>query len=399
MKLWFLMLEFRRFNPARCQFPCPCTAPLPTLRWSDLTLGRADTTPAALLDGVGVWHFSRGRYALAAAYRSAGVGPEGALLAPAYHCRTMLDPALALAGAIHLYALNGDLTPRIDSIKAAVASSWPAIRALVVPHYFGFEQPDAVMRELASFCRQHGITLIEDCSHSWQTAIQRAPVCQAATGHIAVASPYKFFPCADGGTLWGNPAQISVAKQSHPRMLNEAKEIKVTLGQGIVRTKSLSCYPAAITAQLAAERGEEMAEFSDQPSGLYSRELEGKSSLALSRWIMGRTRLSTAVNRRRLNYQEWTKAVVGLQGGNALFPDLPSSCAPYMFPLCISAPDPQFFLLKQAGVPIWRWDEMAISNCRVASKYRLHLLHLPCHQSLTAEQMRWMTRKVAEVLK
>jgi perosamine synthetase len=388
------MLEFRRFDPARCQFPRPRAALLPALGWSDLTLGGADTTPAALLAGPGVWHFSRGRYALAAAYRSAGIGPDGALLAPAYHCRTMLDPALALGGAIHFYTLNGDLTPKIESIKAVVAASRPAVRALVVPHYFGFEQPDAVMRELADFCSQQGVMLIEDCSHSWQVAVQRAPACQAGIGHVAVGSPYKFFPCADGGTLWGNPAQLSMAKQSRPGILSEAKALKAAFGHGTAGTRSRSGYPAAISA----ERGEDLAEFGDQPSSLYSRELEGKSSLALSRWVMGRTRLGPAVQRRRDNYRAWSEAVAGMPGGSALFPDLPSNCAPYMFPLNISAPDPQFFLLKQSGMPIWRWDDMAVSGCPVASEYRLQLLHLPCHQSLTPEQMQWMTSTVAKVL-
>jgi hypothetical protein len=51
-----------------------------------------------------------------------------------------------------------------------------------------------------------------------------------------------------------------------------------------------------------------------------------------------------------------------------------------------------------AGVPIWRWDDMAVSDCAVATHYRLHLLHLPCHQELTAEQMAWMTHTVAGVM-
>jgi hypothetical protein len=42
-------------------------------------------------------------------------------------------------------------------------------------------------------------------------------------------------------------------------------------------------------------------------------------------------------------------------------------------------------------MPIWRWDEMAVSNCPIASSYRLRLLHLPCHQELTATEMDWMT--------
>jgi hypothetical protein len=69
-----------------------------------------------------------------------------------------------------------------------------------------------------------------------------------------------------------------------------------------------------------------------------------------------------------------------------------------MFPLLIATPDPHFYQLKQLGLPIWRWDDMAVSGCAVAAGMRLHLLHLPCHQSLSDSQMAWMTNSVAEVV-
>jgi hypothetical protein len=69
-----------------------------------------------------------------------------------------------------------------------------------------------------------------------------------------------------------------------------------------------------------------------------------------------------------------------------------------MFPMLISRPDPDFYLLKQAGLPIFRWDDMAVSTCAVATRYRSHLLHLPCHQSLVERQMDWMVSVVGQVL-
>jgi hypothetical protein len=392
------MLEFRRFDSAKCQFPRPRVPLLPALSWADLALGGRDVAPAAMLDDVGIWHFARGRYALAAAYRSAGIGPGGTLLAPAYHCRTMLDPALALGSPIRFFALNGDLTPRLDSIMAELANCRPAVRALVVPHYFGVEQPAALMDELAELCSQRGIMLVEDCSHAWQIALQRGPACQARINHVVVASPYKFFACADGGTLWGNPSQVSVPQQTAPGLLSEARAIKAAFEYRAAYAQLPGSGEEVIPPARAAQQDEDLVELSDQPSSLYSPNLEGSSSLAVSRWVMRRTRLSIVAQRRRKHYREWTDAVRGLKGGHALFPELPSTCEPYMFPLRISAPEEQFLQLKQLGLPIWRWDDMAVSNCPIASEFRLKLLHLPCHQSLTAEQMHWMTSNVARVL-
>jgi hypothetical protein len=70
-----------------------------------------------------------------------------------------------------------------------------------------------------------------------------------------------------------------------------------------------------------------------------------------------------------------------------------------MFPLFIDHPDLHFYALKRLGVPIWRWDEMAVSTCKTANAYRLNLLHLPCHQELNAAQMNWMTCTVSAVLR
>jgi perosamine synthetase len=113
------MPEFQRFDPTDCHFPSPRMPLLPSLRWNDITFGSEDTTTRDVSTGPGVRHFARGRYAMHAAY----------------HCRTMLDPALALGGAFALYLLNADLTPQLVSIKALVAQHSPRITALVVTHY------------------------------------------------------------------------------------------------------------------------------------------------------------------------------------------------------------------------------------------------------------------------
>jgi perosamine synthetase len=384
------MPEFQRFDPASCHFPRPRVALLPALRWADLGLHGADRLAPALLDGPRVRHFSRGRYALHAAYRLSGVGPAGALLAPAYHCRTMLDPALALGGAVRFYHVNPDLSPSLDSIKAGIGASALPVRALVVPHYFGVEQPPALMQALAALCEQHGITLVEDCSHAWQVAATRAHTLQEADPRLVVASPYKHFACEDGGVLWGGARVATLAHATPASLLDEAKALKGAF--------SRSGAAASAGAADAGERGATVIEHSDQPSPLYQRTLEQRASLALSRWVMRRTRLTPLIERRRQHYRAWSAAVAGIAGARALFPALAADCVPYMFPIEIAMPDPFFFQLKQAGLPIWRWDDMALSDCAVASRYRLHLLHLPCHQDLTPAQMDWMTSLFAKVL-
>jgi perosamine synthetase len=386
------MPTFQRFDPTDCRFPAPRVPLLPTLRWGDLTFGRAAAAQA--LEGAGVRHFSRGRYALHEAYRAAGVGPDGALLAPAYHCRTMFDPALALGGDVLFYAVDERLTPDLASIITLLAQARPQVKALVVSHYFGFRQPQALMDALAALCQEQGITLVEDCSHAWQIALEQGPACQAQTGRMVAASPYKFFASPDGGTLWGNPAQLAHNAPARPGVVAELKSLAHTLA----RARSGTTSGVAPAAGAPGARGIEHIETGELISSNYQREQEHNSGLALSRWIIRHSRLDAAASQRRAHYRRWLDATATLAGARPLFAELPPDCAPYMFPLLIEAPDPHFFQLKQLGMPIWRWDDMAVSTCSVSARMRLRLLHLPCHQSLSESQMAWMTSSVVDVL-
>ena len=115
-----MSLRYQRFDPSPCGFPRPRVPILPQLDLGEMSLSRSGRGDAGRY-GSGFadraeYFYTRGRYALFEAYRLAGVGPQGALLAPAYHCRTMLDPAISLAGEILLYPLKADLSPDLVAL-------------------------------------------------------------------------------------------------------------------------------------------------------------------------------------------------------------------------------------------------------------------------------------------
>jgi hypothetical protein len=112
---------------------------------------------------------------------------------------------------------------------------------------------------------------------------------------------------------------------------------------------------------------------------------------------MRHSRLPALVQRRRQHYAAWAAQVAGLAAVRPLWPEVPDGCVPYMFPLLL-ADHSRFAALKRTGLPIWRWDELASSDCAVASRYRLGLLHLPCHQGLDAGQLEWMGEQLRRVL-
>ena len=395
-------MKYLRFDPSTCGFPQLRASVLPTLSMGSLRLSNSgplflSTSPDR------VRHFARGRYALTQAYLQAGVGRNGALLAPAYHCRTMLDPAIRIGANVELYPVRQDLSPDVDGLKDCLNRAIVPVKALLVPHYFGFAQN---LAPLAEFCADHELAMIEDCSHAFVGAPSDSTATQGpigTTGRYCVASPYKFFPSADGGLLWSNGLEgLAPIKKSRPGLKQEVKGLVQTIQKALVRAQPTDAgslakeITALSSAQLAV--GRTIEEVSAGASDQYHLGDEDQQGFAVSRWIFRHSDAQTLVRRRRENYQAWLDGPAGLPHCQALFPSLPSDCVPYMFPLQLDHPQVHFFALKQLGVPIWRWDDMAASGCRVASNFRLKLLHLPCHQGLSSKQMEWMIAAVSQVL-
>ena len=342
----------------------------------------------------------RGRFALGEAYRLAGLGRGDALFAPAYHCITMIDPAIARNATIRLYPVHPDLSPDMVGIERLFATHKGSVKALLATHFFGFAQD---FSELKRWCDKRRICLIEDCSHVLFTEAFQAQG-TGSYGEYVVASPYKFFPCEDGGLLYSRDNQRLESVQTTPAGLAaELLGIKRTLEK--LKTPDTS----ALNTQMIEEKlrnlsldplvvaTEEVVPYV-QPSQFYKPEKTLIAMLRSSRFVVERSSVEECAKLRRRNYQQWAEAMGNMPNCKPLYPNLPAICSPYMFPLHIEFPTPHFYWLKYLGVPIWRWDEMTISECSVAQDYRLHLLHLPCHQSLTEQQMDWMIAAVKKTL-
>jgi perosamine synthetase len=378
-------LFYDRFDPTPCSFPRPRIPVLAPMTADQLV---ADAAPK----GRPVRHYARGRYALHAAYGLAGVGQKGALLAPAYHCRTMLDPALSLGAEVGLYALTAELHPDLTALQRAAAACRTKPAAVLVTHYFGLPRNIA---PVAAWCQNEGVALIEDCSHAL------APVDGALVGHTgrwAVSSPYKFFPCADGGWLWCNDATPLPAQPGSPGVKAELRGLLHAVQQ--LREPARAPDIGSVADELSVlsgahlPHGRDWTEHTAAPSCEYLAHDEGVGSLAVSRWIQRHTNLGVVARQRRARYQQWAAAVSGLTGARALLPDLPPGVVPYMFPLLVDDPARAFYPLKRLGVPLWRWDDMAVSDCAVSRRYRQGVFHLPVHQAMSDGQMAWMLTAV-----
>ncbi len=390
-------MNYVSFNPEPFGFPGPRIPLLPWLTRDAISIENSNRAMVLPLQARARF-YQRARYALTEAFRLCGVGPDGAALIPAYHCRTMLDPALRLGAEIGLYAVDRNLAPKLSDIVNCVARCTQPVKALLVTHYFGFPQD---LKALKEFCTRQAISLIEDCSH----CLPAAPVTDTVgtVGRYSIWSPYKFFPSEEGGMLVAHPNETldSLATRS-TGLRREAR----TLFRVFERSKGHVPLPSLADIDMLAENADEgridqdddqqMA--SDLPSDMYEAADEHSSCSMAAKWIMRHNKISELAQKRRDNYQHWARVIEDLPHGKALFPILPERCIPYMFPLQITRPHIDFVALKRIGMPIWRWDDLALSDCTVAMDYRLNLLHLPCHQALTDVQMNWMTTAITNIL-
>lgn len=393
-------MELIRFDASRYSFPAPRVPLLPhRLAWSGNR--RCCLTSSASSISSGFRYFTKGRYALREAYRLVGLGRDSSLLAPAYHCVTMLDPAVSLEANVELYPLHQNLSPNLTELKGRLQSASKPVKAVLATHFFGLVQDFSALKEL---CDEHGVALIEDCSHVIFTEDFRSHGA-GLYGQFVTASPYKFFACEDGGLLYAvEPHLLADTVLKSPGFWDELRGIKRMAEKARLATRvptSVFSSPEQLPGPIERKLDGHFAEIRlpyDQPSRHFSAEDIAKSSLRLSRYLVRASNIEELSFRRRQNFNRWTEAVSELPHCQMLFSNLPADCTPYMFPLRISHPEWHFQRLKFLGLPIWRWDEMAFSDCDVAQDYRLHLLHLPVHQSLSDAQMDWMIAVLRETM-
>jgi len=345
------------------EFPAPRVALLPRLSLRTWTGERRATVPSAFA-GLSD-HYPYGRYALAEALRRAGVGRGTAVLMPAVHCRVMIDPALHLDADVIFYPVSRCLGPDLTHMRLLVQD--PRVRALVLPHYFGFPNDVAAV---AALCRARGVALIEDCSHAYYGAVDGRLL--GTFGAYSFTSVWKFLPTPDGALLRDNSGAPSGA---HVPAGLDAE----------LRGLSKVLRPADGSRRPGSGRPE--------PRSTYDPALARRSALRTSRWIARTAAHGRVTATRRAHYQRWLDGLQGASGVTPLFPALPDGVVPYAFPVVAGDPARTFATLRNAGVPIWRWEDIAASAaaaCTVASDYRSSLLQLPCHQDLSTDDLDWL---------
>lgn len=393
-----MTLRAYRFDPGEATMPVPRVPALPGLG-SPLLYQLLSRAADPSLGTGAVRSYTRSRYALTDALRLCGVGPGSAVLVPAYHCLTMVDPCVRLGAQTLLYPLTPALAPEPDSLDALHAASPHPVRAMLLTHYFGLRKDAATW---ARWAQQRGIALIEDCSHC-MPALRSEGL--GRDGRFSIWSPYKFYPITDGGELFAANGE-ELARLPRPRAPGVKATLRALLNRGQSRAAGraemdVSALGASLSGVLANPQGDGIQSELEYnaPSSHYRVSDEQLSALAESRWLARHSNTALIAQRRRQRYLQWLEFVRGLPGCAAVLPELHAGDVPYMFPLQVHQPQRVFMPLRRLGMTVWRWEGMAISPCPVSTEYRLGVFHLPCHQDVRDSEMEWMQAAMAITMK
>lgn len=294
----------------------------------------------------------RARYGIALSARA--LLPRGALvLVPAYHCPAMIEPLLWAGCRVAFYHMTRDLAPEPGSFRHQLE----AADAVLLTRYFGFE---SAVGDCAALARDAGKLVIEDLAH--------AAFATHLTGDVAVTSLGKFFPCVEG-------AELFIADHEHYR--------RVTSTLKVLRTPKAAWKARSVMRRLRRRLGNR------KPTSEFRYfDTQQMSRPANDTLNIGSGGLSEAeiAQHRRTNYLRLEQLVASTLPAGMVCGPLPEGLVPYVFPLLLPNAS-GFHSLRQAGIPIQRWEELAETNCAISSDYRQRLVQLPVHQAMTATQV------------
>jgi perosamine synthetase len=357
---------------------------LPLFEWQALTM-RGRPIPG-VLDAPRLLFTTSGRAALYHALCGLGVGSGDSVLVPTYHCPTMVSPVVALGARPVFYPLAEGGVVDISILDGLAVTE---AKAILAAHYFGLPRP---MQALRDWCDRHRIALIEDCAHALFGRSEGRTV--GSWGDYAIASLPKFLPVPEGGCL------VASADRALPKGLDPIGSFKQLIGWfDLLDLAARHGRPALLGPVMKRLRRRRPAPLPPGP------ELDDSNPVAtavapaldlplaqrrpvavttfLARYLAG----ARSVARRRLHHAQLTKYLEGCPELRPVVTEWPDDCAPYVFALWVDRPDPGYQILRQLGIPVfrwnWRWPGADQDPTEWGNRAAHHVLQVACHQSLT----------------
>lgn len=342
-----------------------------------------------------------GRAAIYQALQQLRPAPGSIVLAPTYHCPTMIAPIILSDLEVAYFGIRPDGTPNLKTIDASTANR---AKAMIVSHYFGLA---GSLAEVRSWCDEHHIALVEDCAHSFFGSAGERPV--GSWGDYATASLSKFFPVPEGGILASNRQPIREPRLSAPGLRMQIKGwvdvLESAIGHGRLAGVNGALTSLLRIRNLLGRNGQSVLSDDNGNSGtteassvatmmrLCDMQRILQAPTLASRTLMAAIPRGRIIARRRRNFATYAQFFASVSGARPLFSNSFPEAVPYVFPLWIDEPDLVYQTLRAQNMPVFRWNNLWPDTPRmpddVGPSWSHHVLQLLCHQDLSeADVMR-----------
>ncbi|MGH8546018.1 MAG: DegT/DnrJ/EryC1/StrS family aminotransferase [Gammaproteobacteria bacterium] len=370
----------------------------PTLRLDDLR-GRGGIQQASLglTNSLTLTYNGRGAiYQLLQALDRRG---RDTVLVPAFHCPTVVDPALAAGWRVRFYRIDQQLSIDANDFAGRIDRR---VAAVLVINYLGFPSN---LEAIADVCRRSGIVVIEDCSHSFLMA---NPLRLAGErGDAATYSFWKTVPSLVGGGIRIN---VDFLRSTFPPgsipIPDSVRRIKWLLEQVIDNSSS---SPLRLGVQRLESMRRRMKRANSRPIDEVVRKLQfeypfdpvlATAGMPWSaRMILNRVDLDAVCSQRRDHYQNYASLLDDTSTMRRLNPRLPDRICPWAFPVLLESRSEIDYKLRENGVPLFTFGETlhpavqkrgaVDEHTRSVTDYLSNcLLCLAVHQNLDSDTVR-----------
>jgi len=358
------------------------------------------------LSGRPIHHLFWARNAIYHGLSALGLNPGDNVLVPAFHCTSVVEPILQYGAEVKFYDVNLDVSPDFDDLRSKIDGKTRAILAI---HYFGFPQPIEKFRTL---CQERKLYLIEDCAHVL-TGRTRERIRLGDSGDISVFSWRKFLPVYDGGQLAINNPNLQLnLRLDQGNFLFKLKIIKNTFERLFEGSRGSRINYVSALWNLRSFVSKRLARVHTSSARVYqvnNYDLEfdlSNASLAMSgisKRILDRTIITDVAEKRHHNYARLERAVRSMRGLTPLYPNLPETVCPWIFPFLVHGTKDFQLLLRRRGIPATSWSGVIHPSLPLPQfpKARVlydHLNFLPVHQTLSERDLETMIRVLRETL-
>jgi len=346
-----------------------------------------------------------GRNALWHAIPVLGIKNDAEILVPSYNCGAEIDPIVKQGCGVQLYKVNTDLSIDTENLKKKIAHR---TKAVLVIHYFGFPQPVDLIRDI---CNEHGLYLIEDCSHALFSMYCNRPL--GSFGDVAVFSMRKFLPVPDGGILVINNSALQLPEGLRPptfkyEMHKRALQfiLKMT---GIDNRLLLLLYDFISRSFLRHEvpNGWPNAADENLPARWYNYRIDSstvnrtisKTTLSVLGKIAKDELMEEIIRRRRSNFLFAVEETKNSNSATPVFDSLPEGICPSTFPVLVKERKEKHKLLLRKGIfclktwPVF-YPGMPWGQFPEAVFLKKHIISIPIKQDFKKQRfhevMNWL---------